>query len=58
MAFYFENKLHNFKKDEEPDFWNLQDNIGLEVTQTNYDGEQIKILQQLHGKKLHIQASL
>lgn len=50
LAFYFENKLHNFKKDEEPDFWNLQDNIGLEVTQTNYDGEQIKILQQLHGK--------
>ena len=50
LAFYFEDKFHNFKKSEEPDFWNLQDNIGLEVTQTNYDGEQIKILQQLQGK--------
>lgn len=50
LDFYFGDKLKNFVKNEKPDFWNLKDDIGLEITQTNYDGEQIKILQQIHGK--------
>lgn len=50
LEFYFVNKLNNFEKHEEPDFWNEIDDIGLEITQSNFDGEQIKILQQIHGK--------
>ena len=50
LEFYFENKLSNFEKHEEPDFWNETDDIGLEITQSNFDGEQTKILQQIHGK--------
>lgn len=50
LEFYFGNKLNNFEKHEEPDFWNKTDDIGLEITQSNYDGEQVKILQQIHGK--------
>ena len=50
LEFYFGNKLNNFAKHEEPDFWNETDDIGLEITQSNFDGEQTKILQQIHGK--------
>ncbi len=50
LEFYFGNKLNNFAKHEEPDFWNEADDIGLEITQSNFDGEQTKILQQIHGK--------
>lgn len=50
LEFYFGNKLNNFGKHEEPDFWNETDDIGLEITQSNFDGEQTKILQQIHGK--------
>ena len=50
LEFYFGNKLKNVKKHEEPDFWNETDDIGLEITQSNFDGEQTKILQQIHGK--------
>ena len=50
LEFYFGNNLNNFEKHEEPDFWNEKDDIGLEITQSNFDGEQTKILQQIHGK--------
>ena len=50
LKFYFGTKLHNFEKREEPDFGNIRDNVGLEITQSNFDGEQIKILQEIHGK--------
>lgn len=50
LEFYFGNNLNNFKKHEKPDFWNEKDDIGLEITQSNFDGEQTKILQQIHGK--------
>ena len=50
LDFYFKEMLGNFIKKDSPDFWNDIDNIGIEVTQSNYDGEQTKILQQLHGK--------
>lgn len=50
LEFYFGDKLNNFGKHEEPDFWNEIDDIGLEITQSNFDGEQTKILQQIHGK--------
>lgn len=50
LEFYFGNKLNNFAKHEEPDFWNETDDIGLKITQSNFDGEQTKILQQIHGK--------
>lgn len=58
LEFYFENKLNNFEKHEEPDFWNEKDDIGLEITQSNFDGEQTKILQQIHGKNYTYEEAL